>query len=162
MAKVVFPPEVIRSTINWIGIFAYEWRSEIPMRIHGRDENGATISPDGSPAWSSEFSRWIDSGPGERGQLVKRNPLHTNSPERTRITQAFRKLRRQAHNEFLVAYFLCVLEPLSDPQEFETETFRLAKHLTARAIRLGLPDRFTEDDVLILAVSAMEKLARWA
>lgn len=162
MPAVEFSPEVIRSTVQWIQMFSREWRSEVPMKIHGRDEHGATVAADGSPAWSAEFSRWIDSGPGERGQLVKRNPLHVNSPQRTRITQAFRKLRRQARNEFLVAYALCVLEPLSDPAAFPAEMQRLAKHLTDRAIRLGLPDRFDADGVLILAVSAMEKLARWA
>ena len=145
-------------TAQWCRILAENWQSEVPLKIHRGHGDKA---PDGTPEWTHEFERWIERGFREEQVREPRGP-YQNPPERIRATRAFRKLRTQAPQEFLVAYDLCVLNPIKSPTELPIAMSAVARRLNERAIRKGYPERYTRETVEILAFSAIHKLAeRW-
>lgn len=140
--------------------FADDWQMETPMRIHGRNEFGSWLDNGGGPAFSAEFSRWIAESEEDHGRSSDRGPYH-NSPARLRVTRAFRRLRQRAPREYDVMHALCVRNPVRRAADLPAALERVARDLTQRAIRLGKPERYTAEGVLILAISACGKLERW-
>jgi hypothetical protein len=127
----------------WMRVFIEDWHGEIPLRIHSWE-----LGDDGAPMWHPDFARWIEKEDFEGGPRNKKR----NSDQRIRTTRAFRKLRKTAPREFDVLYCLVV---------HRMRLTEVADALTTRAIRIGKPERYTPSGVLILTVSAVEKVAGW-
>ena len=139
---------------------------EFPLKLHEPDKYAA----DGSPEWSDEFDRWLsrrtdrDRRPDDHEEKTPRDMRgpYQNSPQRTRTTAAFRKLRRQAPQEFLALYDLCVLNPVTPGTDLQKAYAAVARRLNERAIRKGYPERYTVEIIAVLAFSATHKLSsRW-
>jgi hypothetical protein len=153
-----------------------EWKAEIPLQMHRMGVRG--LGPDGTPDWTAEFSLWLsprrdsDDRPDdwEDRSIHDRRGPYQNSPARVRATRAFRKLRRQSNAEFIVAYRLCVLDPPTldprthkpDSESFSGALNRTAHWLNERAVAKGRDERYSADDVAVLAYAAMDKLSRWS
>lgn len=132
-------PPIIQATFDeWLEIMRAEWHGEIPTKIHSRD-----LDQDGMPQWSPEFSQWIYADP---------NPRRLKDEHRLRTTRAMRKLRRKCIREFDVLY-LMVAKKMSYAQ--------VAEAMTERAIRFDKPERYDVEAIRILALSGLDKLARW-
>ncbi len=133
--------QVLRETVRDMQLFASYWNEEIPLRIHSR-----AISEGGTPQWHEDFSRWI--GKADWGDQKWRH----NPDTRVKTTRAFRKLRKTAVREYEVVYrtaILCI--PFNETVEW----------LNERAIRNQKPDRYTEEDALMLLVCGIDKVAHW-
>ena len=141
---MVIPPEVIHGFNTWLGFFRDLWWGEIPIRIHQRD-----FAEGGTPEWHPEFAKWLYADPPRRESYGKHDP-----DQRLRTTRAFRKLRRKVPREFDVLYLMVARKP---PLGLRA----VADALNERAIRHGKEDRYTEDDVLMLAISGLDKMMRW-
>ena len=128
----------------WMRVFIEDWHGEIPLRIHSWE-----LGADGAPMWHPDFARWIEKEDFEGGP---RGDKKRNSDQRIRTTRAFRKLRKTAPREFDVLYCLVA---------HRMRLNEVADALTTRAIRIGKPERYTSTGVLILTVSAVEKVAGW-
>lgn len=160
---VSFPPDVLRSTAQWIRHFTLSWHSEIPMQLHTRE-----IDAGGAPELDQDFVNWIERPCNGRSwcskptcEIVGRHRCHDMKcshsvnrivDPRHRTHRAFRRLRRAAPREFDTVYMLCA-RALSFQE--------VAAALTERAIRLGKPERYSDGSVLVLAVSAIDKLSKW-
>jgi hypothetical protein len=162
----VLAPDTLRFTGDWSIRLGEQWRMEFPLKLHKMHE----YAPDGTPEWSSEFERWLsrrhdnDKRPDDHEERTPRDLRgpYQNSPQRTRTTAAFRKLRRQAPQEFLALYDLCVLNPVRPGADLRSAFAAVARRLNERAIRKGYPERYTVETISILAYSATHKLAeRW-
>ena len=141
----VFPPEVMKHVAFWLRVFMEEWHGEVPLKIHSWE-----LGRDGAPQWHPDFARWIERE--DEAEERRRNREHRQTDARIRTTRAFRKLRKTAPREFDVLYCLVV---------HRMRLNEIAESMTARAIRLGKPERYTPTSVLILTVSAVEKVAGW-
>lgn len=154
-----FTEAEINETRFWLARFASEWREEVPMRIH-ESGHGTSYGLGSSPPFAPEFISYIgklhcgQEGCTECAELDRRikqtNFRHSN--ERTRTSKAFRKLRAVAPLEFDVLY-LATQQRLTVVQ--------ITDRLNARAEARDLPDRYTSEDVAILALSGYDKLKRW-
>jgi hypothetical protein len=71
---------------------------------------------------------------------------------RHKTKRAFSKLRRVAPREFDAIYLICA-------KGFSVEA--TASAMTDRAIRIKKPERYTAAAVLVLIVSAVDKLTRY-
>lgn len=145
---------------------ARDWRGEVPLRLH---ESGFKQSwgLGSAPPFSRDFERWIgymecgqaDCYPCRRRRAGERIPtdgdgyLDYDQDHRTRMSRAFRKVRKHAPLEFDVLY-LAVMHGLSIEQ--------IAERLTERAIRLGKSERYGVQDVAILALLGIDKARAWA
>jgi hypothetical protein len=138
------PPEVLKGFNTWLVFFQDLWWGETPIRIHQRD-----YAPDGAPDWHPEFARWLFADPPQREVL---GGVHLD--QRLRTTRAFRKLRKKAPREFDVLYLMVARKP---PLGLRT----VAGKLNERAIRHEKTDRYTENDILLLAISGLDKMMRW-
>lgn len=163
LPEPLFPPDVLQSTARWIHHFAVSWHSEVPMRIHSSD-----IDPGGAPEFDNDFINWVERPCNGRAwcskptcEIVGQHRCHDMKcshginrivDPRHRTHRAFRRLRRAAPREFDAIYLLCAIG-LSFQE--------VAVQLTDRAVRLDKPERYSDVSVLILAVSAVDKLSRW-
>lgn len=127
----------------WLLCFMEGWHGETPLRIHSRN-----VGDDGAPDWHPDFARWIEREEWEGGKKMRRR----QSDQRIKTTRAFRRLRTKAPREFDVVYSIVVHR--STMQE-------LATAMTARAIRLGKPERYTPGGILVLTVSGVDKMIGW-
>lgn len=163
---MVLDAGTLRFVGDWSSRLSSAWRDETPIKMH----SSKNFAADGTPEWTEEFARWIsrrserDDRPDdleERSPRDLRGP-YQNTPQRTRTTSAFRKLRRQAPQEFLVAYDLCVLFPPHLDDEMHDVFSAIAGRLNDRAERKGFPERYSIETVSILAFSAIHKISgRW-
>lgn len=145
-------------TALWCRILADDWKTEVPLKLH---RSHGDYAPDGTPEWTKEFGDWLERNSRENQSRENRGP-YQNPPQRIRTTRAFRKLRAQAPQEFLVLYDLCVLNPVKSTDELPLAFAAVARRLNERAIRKGFPERFDREVVALLAYSAAHKLAeRW-
>lgn len=159
----LFADDEVRSTLEWLRTFALAWHSEVPIRIHQKEnENG------GAPEFHPDFISWLERPCQGRAWCSQpscpqpgRHHCHDLScthgldrivDARHRTHRAFRKLRRSAPREFDAVYLLCA-KGLS----FE----EVAAAMTDRAVRLDKPERYSATGVFILAVSAVDKLSKW-
>lgn len=159
MVKDPFSEADVREAQRWLSQLGAEWKAEIPMRIHesGHDSHYGLGS---SPPFSPEFIGYIGHLECEvvgcidcreaRQKEVRAHVLHAQG--RTRTTKAFRKLRKAAPLEFDVLY-LAVMHH----QTVESITLKLNERAESR----GIEDRYTLEDVAILALSGCDKLRRW-
>ena len=154
--------EEIRHTQRWLGQWAKDYRGEIPTRIHD-SKPGQHFGLGSAPPFAPEFIGYI-------GKLNCKNPhckhcredlpiylegqeyRARHSDQRTRVTRAFRKLRRAAPMEFDVLY-LAVMHGLSVAE--------IAEKLTARAVAGGHEERFNVAAITLLAVAGVDKVAQW-
>lgn len=141
----IFPPDKMKQVAFWLRVFMEDWHGEAPLRIHHRD-----TAKDGSPDWHPDFARWIELEEFEGRQRAK-NPARVRD-QRIRTTRAFRKLRKRAPREFDVLYCLVV---------HRMTLLDVSQALTERAVRLNKPERYTPSGVLVLTVSAVDKMMGW-
>ena len=138
-----------------------DWLMEIPIKIHS---SSRVFAVDGSPEWTPEFTRWIESNRHENGHRDRRGP-YQNAPERKRTTTAMRKLRKVSQSEFNVCYDLVRLNPIQAPEITEEVLLRtfigIASRLNTRAAQRGFPERYSPQDVAVLALSGIDKMSHW-
>jgi len=137
--------DVLVGLNTWLGFFRSLWWGEIPMKIHQRD-----FDEGGFPEWHPDFARWMFADPPEREKVYGRR----DEDPRLRTTRAFRKLRRKAPREFDVLYLLVAKRP-------PMGLIQIAAALNARAERNGKVDRYETQDVMILAISGLDKALKW-
>lgn len=154
-----------RNRAQW---FACEWFMETPMRLHMR-----AIDEGGAPEFHPEFVQHledslIDARPKRRVDLA-------DQPRR-RVRRAFRTLREKAPREFDAAYCMVVLDEVgrhvrrgdedSLRKQFESSLRSTTARLNQRAARRRAAGKkepvFTDNDTLVLIVSALSKLTLWA
>jgi hypothetical protein len=128
-------------TVQDMTVLSSYWNLELPLRIHSR-----ALGEGGTPEWHQDFARWM--GKAELGDRKWRE-----SPEpRVKTTRAFRKLRKTAVREYEVVYRTAILRiPFSETVAW----------LNERAIRNNKPDRYTEEDALMLLICGVDKVANW-
>lgn len=133
----VIPDATWKQALLWVEVFKQDWHGEIPTKLHV-----AQLGDDGAPQFSPEFDRYLFAG----------DPKRRNPDDRLRTTRAFRRLRRKAPREFDVLYMM-VAHRMGIP--------KIASELTARAIRLEKPERYSESDIKILLLSGLDKVIKW-
>lgn len=155
--------ELARQRARW---FACEWFMETPIRIHGEgvDEGGA-------PEFHHEFERYLDESLAQRRGRMS----HEGSPQ-LRVKRAFRTLRQKAPREFDAAYCVVVIDEVGrSVRRGDDEALRRQFDASLRATTVRLNQRaakrraaghderdYTEDEVMVLVVSALHKLSLWA
>lgn len=154
--------EEVRKAQYLLGQWGKDYRGEIPMRIHAT-HHGSKFGLGSAPPFSPEFNNYI-------GRLHCSNPRckhcredlpiylegeeyrAKHSDARTRVTRAFRKLRRAAPLEFDVLY-LAVMHGLSVEE--------IAEKMTASAVAKGYEERYNVAAITLLAVAGVDKVASW-
>lgn len=142
----IFPPAKIKAIEFWLRVFVEDYHGEAPLRLHLIDE----YESDGTPKWSPDFTNWVELEEFE-GARGRKHDKRTRD-QRIRTTRAFRKLRVKAPREFDVLYAF-VVHQISIPE--------LAVSMSLRAERLGKPERYTQSMILMLIVSAVDKMSGW-
>ena len=138
--------DVLVGLNTWLGFFRSLWWDETPMKIHQRDFDSG-----GFPEWHPEFAKWLFHEPPVR-EFYDGGYRHEDA--RLRTTRAFRKLRRKAPREFDVLYLLVAKRP-------PLGLVQIAEALNERAERLGKEDRYQTEDVMVLAISGLDKTLKW-
>lgn len=149
----------VRDAQRWLSDLGAEWKAEVPRRIHESGHN-SHYGLGSSPPFAPEFIGYIGhlecARPGcrECGEHRQRQTLENrrHADSRTRTTKAFRKLRKAAPLEFDVLY-LAVMH--------NQTVVGITEKLNERAEARGIEDRYTLEDVAILALSGYDKLKRW-
>ena len=152
----------VKAAQDFLGRWGQEYRGEIPTRIHAH-AHGQHYGLGSAPPFAPEFVNYI-------GRLHCNRPnckpcredlpvylegeeyRKKHSDERTRITRAFRKLRRAAPLEFDVLY-MAVMGGLTVSE--------IATKLTERAMAKGFPETYDEAAVTLLAVCGVDKVSAW-
>ena len=158
----IISEEEVKSIQEFLGRWGQMYREEIPSKIH-KQQHGQHYGLGASPPFADEFVRYIGRLTCKRENckpcredlpvyLEAEEYKAKHSDERTRITRAFRKLRRAAPLEFDVLY-MAVMHGQTVAQ--------IAESLTARAERLGHEDRYDTTGVTILAAAGVDKVAAW-
>ncbi len=162
MTNEIVGEDEIKSIQEFLGRWGQEYRGEIPSRIHART-HGNSYGLGAAPPFANEFINYIGRLNCKRDNCkacLEDVPVYLegeeykkkHSDERTRVTRAFRKLRRAAPLEFDVLY-LAVMHGQSVAD--------IAESLTKRAIRGGHEDRYDATSVTILAAAGVDKVAAW-
>ena len=136
------PQTVLESTSRWMSEFAAEWRSEIPVKIHG-----SGIDAGGAPELHASFWAWLT-----RNDRPDDPRDQHRQESRYRITRAMRALRKMAPREYEVVYRVMILGEMLEGT---------AEWLNERAIRGGHPERYVVKDVIAICVSGVDKLRNW-
>ncbi len=158
---MVLSADILKFTGEWALRLGADWKLEVPIRIHGRDEDGRYVADDGTPAFSAEFERWLARHSTDNDVRDRRGP-YQNHPQRIRATRAMRKLRNAAPREWLVLWDLCVLNQVQSVDELPRAFAAIARRLNDRAERKGYPERYSAETCEILAFSGIAKLVeRW-
>lgn len=158
-----FPPEVLTATATWIRQFSLAWHSETPQTINTSqfEGDGLQFSPEfigwierpcDGRAWCSNPKCEIEPRKHHCHDLSCSHGMRRYNDPRHRTHRAFRRLRRAAPREFDAMYLLC-----AQGMSFGD----VARAMTERAIRINKPERYSEGSVLVLAISAVDKLSRW-
>lgn len=154
--------EEARNAARWISEWATDYRGEIPRRIHSGglgQHYGLGSAPPFAPEFISYIGK-INCKDDKCRQCREDLPVYIEGAEyrarhsdpRTKVTRAFRKLRRAAPLEFDVLY-LAVMHGLSIEE--------IADKLTERAHTKGFDDRYDIAMVTVLAVLAVDKVGAW-
>jgi hypothetical protein len=151
-----------REANRWLSEWAADYRGEIPTRIHATN-HGQHFGLGSAPPFAPEFISYmgkLNCRDKDCRQCREDLPIYIegasyrakhNDP-RTRVTRAFRKLRRAAPLEFDVLY-MAVMQGLSLTE--------IADRLTDRAISKGHPERYDLSTVTLLAVMGVDKVGAW-
>jgi len=160
--EVIVTDEEVRKAQRFLGEWGKDYRGEIPTRIHATN-HGAHFGLGSAPPFAPEFVNYVGKLNCKDPHCAKCRedlPIYLegeeyrakHSDERTRVTRAFRKLRRAAPLEFDVLY-LAVMHGLSVEE--------IATKLTARAVAGGHPERFNVAAITLLAVAGVDKVSAW-
>lgn len=162
MDQVIVSETEVREAQMLLSQWSRDYRGEVPTRIHATS-HGAHFGLGAAPPFAPEFVAYV-------GKLNCKNPnckhcredlpvylegeeyRAKHSDERTRVTRAFRKLRRAAPLEFDVL-FMAVMHGLSVQE--------IAERLTDRAISRGHEERYDATSVTLLAVAGVDKVSAW-
>ena len=149
--------------------FAIDWYGETPIRLHEPRQ----VGEDGAPRLHPDFVGYLEDGLYDRlaaFRSSKSRMVEIEHPRR-RITKAFRLLRRKAPKEFDVMYCMVRLDQVGRDmradeterleREFAASVRRTRQRLNQRAATRGDP-LVSEDEILVLVVSAVRKLALWS
>ena len=162
MSPALVTDKEINDAKHWLNRIFADYNNEIPRRIHAREHGqgyGLGAAPPFAPEFISYIGRLNCSDPHckpcredipvylEAEEYKKKH----NNP-RTRVTKAFRKLRRAAPIEFDVLY-MAVVRGLTGRE--------IAEKLTERAIAGGHPERYDLHAVAVLTVLGTEKISAW-
>ena len=144
----IFPADVIEHASRFLRDLATSWHEEVPIQIH----SGA-IDAGGAPEFHPAFQSFIERDCRKPGcyDLHCRHGQDRPNP-RKKAHKALGKLRRVAPREFDALYLLVAHSMTFDD---------VAAALTERSIRLDKPERYDESDVLVLVVSAIDKVQGW-
>lgn len=146
--------------------FSIDWYGETPIRLHS-----SQIALDGSPELHGDFVGYLEDGMNDkrRGD-VRSKRVELDTPRR-RVSKAFRLLRRKAPKEFDVLYCMVALDQVGRSlkqgdinaldREFGASVRRTRARMSLRAAKRGDP-QVSEDEILVLVVSGVRKLALWA
>jgi hypothetical protein len=152
----------VKETRDFLSRWGREYREEIPSRIHASG-HGQHYGLGSAPPFAPEFIRYIGRLNCKRPNCKECRedlPIYLegeeyrkkHSDERTRITRAFRKLRRAAPLEFDVLYMAVMLGH---------SVAEIAQKLTERAAARGHADTYDETAVTVLAIVGVEKVSAW-
>jgi hypothetical protein len=152
----------IKNARYWLEKVFSDYNSEIPRRIHAR-EHGQHYGLGSAPPFAPEFIAYIGrmNCTDPKCKPCREDiPVYLEAEEyrakhsnpRTRVTKAFRKLRRAAPTEFDVLY-MAVVRGLTAHQ--------IAERLNERAIAGKHPERYNIESVALLTVLGTEKLSSW-
>lgn len=149
-AELPIQRSILEHTAFLIREFTLEWRRETPDQIHS-----SSLDEGGGPAFHPDFIAYVDRPCPKRGCFDPRcrhgmRSLHPDS--RVRVTRAFRRLRAEAPREFDVLYLMC---------RHNLTVSEITAQMNDRAGRLGLTSRYTDEGVVVLAVSAAHKIEQW-
>lgn len=142
--------------------WAVDYKGEIPTRIHA-SSHGQHYGLGSAPPFAPEFIAYMGklNCTDKRCKQCREDlPIYLegetyrakHNDTRTRVTRAFRKLRRAAPLEFDVLY-MAVMGGLTLTE--------IAAKLTERAITKGHDDRYDLAAVTILAVAGVDKVEAW-
>ena len=130
-----------------------------------------TFDDSGAPEFTSEFRGFLDEAiRSKRRQARPPGPNDIYSPRR-RVTEAFRTLRERAPKEYDAINCLVVIDRVglhADPEgaaierQFADGLKATAQRFNLRARERGEEQRYTDDDVLSLVISAVHKLDLWS
>lgn len=135
--------ETARRLTHWVEFFSIEYESEIPMRIHasGTDDGHGL----GGPPFAPEFLRWLMAGDENERSRERKDT-------RTRITRVFRRIRNVAPREYFVLQLVCS-QRMNIPE--------VTAQMNERALARGLDESYTDQDVVTLLSSALDKAVKW-
>lgn len=152
----------VRNAAQRISSWAVDYRGEIPRRIHASHHGqhfGLGAAPPFAPEFISYMGKLNCKDPNCKGcredlpvYLEGDEYRAKHRDERTRVTRAFRKLRRAAPLEFDVMY-MAVMHGL--------EVHEIAAKLTERSRTRGLDEAYDATMVTVLIVAAVAKLEAW-
>ena len=154
--------EEAREAARWLNEWATDYRGEVPGRIHASG-HGQHYGLGSAPPFAPEFVNYIgrlnckvvncrhcreDKAIYLEGEEYR---AKHNDP-RTRVTRAFRKLRRAAPLEFDVLRMI-VMHGLSVQE--------VAERLSERSIARGHEEVFDTAAVTVLIVAGVDKVGAW-
>jgi hypothetical protein len=162
-----FSDEQIQRVRERVKHFATEWYSEAPTKMH---VSSRTFDDSGAPEFTTEFRNYLDDGLRSKKREARPPGPNDIYRPRRRVTEAFRTLRARAPMEYDAVNCLVVIDrvglhtyPTGDALErqFNDGIRATARRFNTRAAERGEPQRFTEDDILSLVISAIHKLDLW-
>lgn len=160
------PPQEIDDAKVAVRNFSIDWYGETPIRLHSNE-----IAPDGSPQLHGDFVGYLEDALNDKKRgNVRSKRVELDTPRR-RVSKAFRLLRRKAPKEFDVLYCMVALDQVGrtlkhgDAESLERDFYasvrRTRARMNLRAATRGSA-QVSEDEILILIVSGVRKLALWA
>lgn len=166
---IQFSEEQVRYARAAVRHYSLEWFSELPTRIH---QSSRLFDEGGAPEFTNDFISYLDDAlRSKKREERPRGPHDVDNPKR-RVTQAFRTLRQRAPREWDAMRCLVVIDQVgrqTSPrdetqleQQFESSLRSTAERFNERAVRINKPERYDRDTVLLLVVSAVDKLAKWS
>ena len=162
MSAALVTDAEIRNAKFWLSRIFADYNNEIPRRIHSRDHGqqyGLGLAPPFAPEFISYIGRLNCKDPHCKScredipvyiEAEEYKKKHSN--QRTRVTRAFRKLRRAAPIEFDVLYMAVIRGKTG---------VEIADALNERAIAGGHPERYDLQAVAVLAVLGTDKISAW-
>jgi hypothetical protein len=166
---ITFSEEQVRYARGMVHRFSLDWHSEVPVKIH---QSAFVFDEGGGPAFSNDFISYMDDALRSKRREERPRGPHDIANPRRRVSQAFRTLRNRAPREWDAMRCLVVIDQVGRQTmprdvdaldaQFEASLRATAARFNERAERMGKPERYTPDDILLLVVSAVDKLAKWA
>lgn len=163
------PEQEVHDAKTAVRDFAIDWYGEVPIRLH----ESRQIGEDGAPRLHPDFIGYLEDGLHDKlnaFRSTKSRMVEIESPKR-RVSKAFRILRRKAPKEFDVLYCMVAIDQVGrgvkqgDHETLERDFYasvrRTQARMNLRAAARG-HTQVSEDEILVLIVSGVRKLALWA
>jgi hypothetical protein len=163
-----FSDEQVKYARGRVQHFAKEWYAESPLKLH---TSSRAFDDSGAPEFTADFRSYLDESLYSKKREARPRGPHDIFAPRRRVTEAFRTLRKRAPREYDVMACLVVIDRVglhADPngdaveRQFRDGLKRTASRLNERAGRWGKEERYEDDDVLTLVISAVHKLDLWS